>query len=146
VSGAEQTRSRFKVPDPSHPESAGGEAAVREIVACAERTLAAPSARIALHWDRPPQPGGLPGVMVRVVGGAVKLVATAWEKHLSRRPEAAGGLEPEHLVGEGIVEPAQDRYMIDYGSWAVLHADGKSFLARPDARCRPCPTILAAYG
>jgi hypothetical protein len=46
--------------------------------------------------------------------------------HVNRRLEA-GGLESEHLVGAGIAEPAQDRYMIDYGSWAVLHADGKTF-------------------
>jgi hypothetical protein len=124
------------VPDPSHPELAGGEAAAREIAACAERTLAASSARIELHQEaemrRLPQgewpgPFGLSGVMGRVAGGTAKLVATAWTRHLSRRLEATGGLESRRLVGEGIAEPAQGRYMIDYGSWAMLDADGKTF-------------------
>src|SRR6266567_6183716 len=54
---------RFKMPNPSDPEPAGGAEAAREVVACAERTLAAPSARIELReelgfgqadWPRPP--------------------------------------------------------------------------------------------
>ena len=131
------------MPDPGHPELADGEAAVREIVACAGRTLAAPSARIALHWERPQRPGGLPGVMVRVADGAVKLVATAWWRNRSRRLEATGGLESERLAGEGIADPAQDRYMIDYGSWAVLHADGKTFRGPPGRALQALPTSPA---
>jgi hypothetical protein len=124
------------MPDPSHPGLAGGEAAAREVVACAERTLAAPSARIELDREMKfrqgewPRPRGLPGVMVRVAGGTAKLAATAWWRLLSRRLEATGGLEFGHLVGAGIAEPAQGRYMIDYGSWAVLHAEGKTFSGR----------------
>jgi hypothetical protein len=75
------------MPDPSHPELAGGEAAAREIVACAERTLAARSARVEVDQEiemrrfpqeQWPRPRGLPGVMVRVADGTVKLMATAW--------------------------------------------------------------------
>jgi hypothetical protein len=39
------------MPNPSDPEPAGGVDAAREVVACAERTLAAPSARIELRQE-----------------------------------------------------------------------------------------------
>jgi hypothetical protein len=130
--------------DPSHPGLAGGVAAAREIVACAERTLAAPSARIQLDKELGfppeawPRPDGLPGVMWRVAGDTAKLVATAW-LHLTHRPEATGGLGFGHTVGVGIAEPARGRYMIGYGSWAVLYADGKIFGGRSGRALQTLP-------
>jgi hypothetical protein len=124
------------MPDPSHPELASGVAAAREIVACAERTLAAPSARIQLHKELrfPPRerlwPRGLPGVMRRVAGGTAKLLGTAWWKYHDHRLKATGGLKSGYHLGVGIAEPAQGRYMIDYGLWAELHADGKTVRGR----------------
>jgi hypothetical protein len=86
-----------------------------------------------------PRPRGLPGVLVRVADGTAKLVATAWWNHLNRRLEATGGLESRRLVGAGIAEPAQGRYMIDYGSRAELHADGKTFRGRSGRALQALP-------
>jgi hypothetical protein len=135
----------FKMPDPSHPEPAGGEEAAREIVACAERTLAAPSARIELHQEfRPsqaewPRLRGWRGRVLRLAGGTAKLLGQAWWKHATGRLEATRGLEFGHLVGEGTAEPAQDRYMIDYGSYAVLHAEGTTFSGRSGLALQALP-------
>jgi hypothetical protein len=121
------------MPDHSHPEPASGTEAAREIVACAERTLAAPSARIELHqeftYQRPewPRPRGLSGMVLRLAGKLGKLLARAWWRRATRHLEPARRPEFGHLVGEGIAEPARGRYMIDYGSYAQIHTEGKTF-------------------
>ncbi len=132
------------MPESSHPEPASGAEAAREIVTCAERTLAAPGVRIELYQELKfpqaewPQPRGWRGRVLRLAGRLAKLlVRFAWRR-ATRRLEATRGLELGHLVGEGIAEPARGRYMIDYGSFAEIHTEGKTLEAGLDARCRNC--------
>lgn len=100
-----------------------GDAAVAEIIACAQSTLAAPNARIALCSDldvartKPPASAG----PVRRLAGPVG--RAAWER-------ASGGADFRHLVAEGFLEPAAGRYMIDFGSYAEICADGVTFSGR----------------
>jgi hypothetical protein len=120
----------------SSSETASGTEAAREIVACAERTLAAPSARVELHLElKFPQDAWTPlrgwrGRVLRLAVKAANLLVKLWWKHSTRRREAARGLAAGQLVGEGIAEPARGRYMIDYGSYAELHAEGETFSGR----------------
>lgn len=123
------------MPEASYPEPARSAEAAREIVACAERTLAAPSARIVLHkelrvslagWQRP---SGWRGSVLRLALKAGKLLLRAgWR--LVTRLKTTRGPGFGHMVGEGIAEPARGRYMIDFGSFAELHSAGKTFGGR----------------
>lgn len=119
-----------------HPELASGAEAAREIVACAERSLSAASARIELHQELSfpgaewPGPRGRRGLVLRLAGRLAKRLAKAAWRHAARRVEANRGLEFGHFVGEGIAEPARARYMIDYGSFAELHAEGRTLGGR----------------
>ena len=108
--------------DGVQPEPADEVEAAPEVVASAERTLAERSARIALRqgltlpaMQRPRRPG-LGGMAVRLAGSAAKLLFRAYWRRVTRGRGGADELEFGQLVGEGIVEPAQARYMIDYGS------------------------------
>ena len=119
----------------SHPEAAGGAEAAREVVACAERTLTAPSVRIELYREfrfgqaKRPRPAGWRGDVLRLADKASELlVDTGWR--LATRREASGGLKLGQMVGEGVAEPARGRYMINFGSSAQLHAGGKTFSGR----------------
>jgi len=135
------------MPESSDLEPAGGVEAAREIVACAERTLGAASARIELRrelrvaraeWSAP---RGWRGRVLRLAVRAARLMTSAaWR--LATRRSANRGLRFGQMLGEGIVEPARDRYMIDFGSFAELHADGKTFggrSGRPLQALRPWP-------
>lgn len=131
---------------PSQPAS--GAAAAREIIACTERTLAAASARVELHWevkvapDAWPRPQGWRGGVLRFAVSAAKPLAKVWWAHATRRLESARGWPSGHMVSEGIAEPARGRYMIDYGAYAELHAEGKTFGGRsglPLQRLQPRP-------
>ena len=123
------------MPDPSHPEAARGVEAAREVVACAERTLAAPSARIELRqelvlgraeWPRPP--GWWGNVLRLAVKTGGLLMRAGWSLFVRRGPNR--GLAFGQMLGEGFAEPAQNRYMIDFGSFAKLQAEGKTFGGR----------------
>lgn len=132
------------MPDPSHHEAAGSAEAAREVVVCAERTLAAPSVRFELRqefgfgqakWPRPP---GLWGIVLRLAvktGGL--LLRAGWSLFIRRGANRA--LPFGQMLGEGIAEPARNRYMIDFGSYAQLYAEGKTFGGGPG---RP---VEAAY-
>lgn len=129
------------------PEPVSGVEAAREIVACAERTLAAASARIELHTEMKPPPDGWPRprrAKERLAGMlSMLLLRTMWRlatrfrgafrrRGANRMPGfeqmfGAGGFQ---LVGAGVAQPAQDKYMIDYGSYAKLHAEGTTFSGR----------------
>ena len=133
------------MPNPSDPEPAGGVEAAREVLACTERTLAAPSARVELRqelrlgqadWPRPP---GWRGSVLRLAIKAGGLLMRAgWG--LGTRWGPNRGLAFGQMLGEGIAEPARGRYMIDLGSRAQLYAGGKRFFGRsggPVAEARP---------
>jgi len=123
------------MPAASHPEPARSAEAAGEIVACAERTLSAPSARVEVHkefrvslagWHRPS------GWRGSVLGLALKtgklLLRAGWR--LATRLKTTRGQEFGHMAGEGIAEPARGRYMLDFGSFAELHAAGETFGGR----------------
>jgi hypothetical protein len=124
------------MPEASHPEPASSAEAANEIAACAERTLAAPSARVELHkefrvsmaeWQRP---SGWHGRVLRFALKTGKLLLHAGWTLATRHLKTTRGLEFGHMIGEGIAEPARGRYMIDFGSFAELHAAGKTFGGR----------------
>jgi hypothetical protein len=95
------------------------DAAASEIATCASTTLAEPSARIALSQDwrtTHPNRGGR-----RPIRRLARLVVKAVMER------AAPGLELGHMAGEGFLEPANGRYMLDYGSYAELCAEGRIF-------------------
>ena len=123
------------MPNPSDPEPAGGVEAAREVVACAERTMAAPSARNELRqelrfgqadWPRPP---GWRGSVLRLAVKTGGLLMRAWWSLATRRGPNRG-LAFGQMLGEGFAEPARGRYMIDFGSRATLYAGGKTFRGR----------------
>lgn len=123
---------------PNDHESPGGAEAVNKILACAERTLAAGSARVMLHlqWKFPP---GQPGrgrrrsTTWRVATGVGKLVFKAWLERMGQ------GGELGHLTGTGFIEPGRGRYMIDCGAFALLFADGKLLSGRSGRPLRTLP-------
>lgn len=112
--------------------SGAGQDAVRDVIACANRTLTASSARIEARSDAEVARGrewqgrrpGLIGRLVRrAARGALERVAPGtdaaelWEAFL-------------HQVGDGFVEPAADRYLVDYGGYAQMLVDGRRFSGR----------------
>jgi hypothetical protein len=111
------------------PASPGGAPPVREVIARAESTLAAPSARIELRVDthivRPQrQQRRRPGPAGRLARRAAR---AAWDR-------IAPGMDATrvrdaflHQAGEGFVEPAAGRYLIDYGGYAEMCIDGRHF-------------------
>lgn len=123
------------MPNPSDREPTGRVEAAREVAACAERTLAAPSARIELRhelrfgqadWPRPP---GWRGSVLRLAVKTGGLLMRAWWSLATRRGPNRG-LAFGQRLGEGFAEPARGRYMIDFGSRAQLYAAGKRFFGR----------------
>lgn len=111
------------------PASPRGAPPVREVIARAESTLAAPSARIELRVDthivRPErQERRGPGPAGRLARLAAR---TAWDR-------IAPGVDATrlrdaflHQAGEGFLEPAAGRYLIDYGGYAEMRIDGRHF-------------------
>jgi hypothetical protein len=105
-----------------------------EIVARADSTLATPWARIEVRVDRDiarlrtrPQ-RRLPRSVARLARSAVEV---AW-KHVSPETDLASVRELfkqnfRHLVGEGFVEPAANRYQIDFGGYAEMHVNGQYY-------------------
>lgn len=116
-----------------------------------ERTRAAASARIELsidyRWERPPMPrprrrrGGL----MRPVTLAAKVAGKRLLKAATR------DFDFLHQTAEGVLDLQRRRYMLDYGSYARLYADGKEWHGRsgrllstlpPDERELPTPLWL----
>jgi hypothetical protein len=110
-------------------EPAGDATAVREVVARAKSTLAAPSARLEFRLDtdivRPERQGRhRPGP----VGKLVRLAARAAWQRIAPGVDAASMRDAfMHQAGKGFLEPAADRYLIDYGSYAEMAIGGKRF-------------------
>lgn len=106
----------------------GGTAPVREVIARAASTMAAPSARFEYRFDFDVvAPESRPGLVARLVRRAARaaLSRLAPDVNVADLRQAFA-----HQVGVGFVEPAADRYMIDYGSYAVMRAGDKSFGGR----------------
>ena len=112
-------------------DSAGALAAV---IACASRTLTAPSARIEIRADtdlgRDPVPA-LRRPLRRRPGLLGRLNRRAAKAALGR---VAPGTDPAeygdlflHQFGAGFIDLAGGRYLIDYGGWAQALVDGRRF-------------------
>ncbi len=117
---------------------AASDAAVREVIARANTTLAAASARIEYRRDAelasPEQavrrrPGPVGRLASLVAGAAWKRVAP--EADVARLRERF-----LHQAGMGFVEPAAGRYQIDYGGYAQTYVDGTLFGGPPGAPLR----------
>src|SRR5436190_5260577 len=117
-----------------------------EVVACAERTLAFPRARIELSRDwrfmwpdraHPPRRhGGLLRPLGKLAKAAAKQAGKAAWRHWAKDHD------PGHLTAEGVIEPPARRHMIDFGSYAELYKDGKRWggrSGRPIATLDPWP-------
>jgi hypothetical protein len=114
-------------------DSAG---ALAEVIACASRTLAAPSARIEIRTDtdlgRDPERAQRrrPGLMGRLAGRAAKGILGRVAPEVDAADMREIGEMFLHQFGAGFLEPAADRYLIDYGGWAQVLIDGRRFSGR----------------
>jgi hypothetical protein len=103
--------------------------AADEIIDRANRTLAAPRARIELRTDtelpeRPPRVRHRPGPFGRLVRRAGR---AAWER-IALGLDAATIREMfTHQVGLGLLEAAAGRYQIDFGGYAQMFVGGQLF-------------------
>ena len=120
--------------------SRGDDAAVcRAVIACANNTLAAPSARLEVRLDTEfirlkPRERRRPGPLGRLTRFAAK---AAWQR-IAPGVDAADLREAfKHLLGEGFIEPAAGRYLIDYGDYAQMFVDGKRFGGQSGQPLRP---------
>jgi hypothetical protein len=118
-----------RVDDPGRVADRAG--ALAEVIACASRTLAAPSARIQIRDDtdlgqipeRIPR-RRRPGLMGRLAGRA----ATRILGRVAPNMDAAEVREQFlHQFGAGFIEPAAGRYLIDFGGYAQVLVDGHRF-------------------
>jgi hypothetical protein len=122
--------------DGGRPEPEGGVEAAREVVECAQRTLAERGVRIELRQQfrmpriQQPRPRGLAAMVLRVAGRLGGLLFRVLRRRPARRPGATEKPEFGRLVGEGIAEPARGRYMINYGSYAEMRTGGETFGGR----------------
>jgi hypothetical protein len=103
-----------------------------EVVACAQRTLSAASARVQWRqeFNFPPR-----SRRRRRQGGLIAPVATL-ARHTVRAgfKRATGGAGFGHLTAEGIIEPASGRYMIDYGAFAEIQHGRETYGGRSGRR------------
>ena len=103
----------------------GGAETISEVIARAEATLAAPSARIewridtdVTHPERPRR---------RRRGPVARLATAAW-KRLAPGVDAADLRDAfRHQHGEGFLEPAAGRYQVDYRAYAQARVDGRRY-------------------
>lgn len=115
----------------------GGIPSADELAICARATLAAASARLAYQQDirtTRTDPGGrevprpAPGPLGRLARRAFN----------AARERFIPGVQFGHLEGEGFLEPRADRYMLDFGAYAQIFADGKLLGGRSG---RPLDTL-----
>jgi hypothetical protein len=92
--------------------------AVEAIREARERTLAAGSARIELSteytWQMPPMPNRRRGGLARPLVNAGKAAGRRLWKLATRN------FDWRHQQAEGVIDMAGRRYMLDYGSYALL--------------------------
>ena len=106
-------------------DPAGDAAAVAEVMACLDRTLAAPSARIEYRADLEFLPKDLtPGV--QLVSDAVR---SAWERVVPEGIRTWLREASSHQVAAGIIEPAAGRYQMTYrgGHPSKVYVNGEHF-------------------
>jgi hypothetical protein len=117
-----------------------------EVLACAERTLAAPSARIefcrdwSFEWQMDRRRGRRRGGLLRPLGRLAKATGKAVLRVAWRR--LSGGKRPGHMCAEGFIEPPVRRHMIDFGAFAEVRKEGKRWggaSGRPIATLDPWP-------
>ena len=116
--------------------------AVREVIARANATLTAPGARFEYRREtdvavREPREQPRPGP----VGRLARRAAGALWGRLSPEVDAAqlGAMFREaflHLSGVGFLEPAADRYQVDYGAYTQMYFDGQLWGGPPGAPLR----------
>jgi hypothetical protein len=99
-----------------------------EVLACAERTLTAPRARIELtremsvNWPEDVRRRRRRGGLLRPAGRLAKTVGRSAVKAAWRHWTDD---DPGHLKGEGVMEPPARRHMLDFGAYAELYKDGR---------------------
>jgi hypothetical protein len=114
--------------------AADSDGVLAELIACAARTLTAPSARIQIQTDTDlgRDPGPVPhrrrrGLMGRLAARA----ATGILGRVAPEMDAAEVREAFlHQFGAGFIEPAAGRYLIDFGGWAQALTGGRYFSGR----------------
>jgi hypothetical protein len=111
----------------SGTQPAADAAAVREIIARAQSTLAAASARIEFRMDttvdysrQPRRPGPVGRLVRRGMWAAMDRIVPGLRDAFQRDSFA-------HLVGAGFIEPAAGRYMIDFGGYAQIRDGDRLF-------------------
>ena len=127
---------RYSVAARKLAASRGDDPAIgRAVIACATSTLAAPSARIEVRLDTKfIRPERRPGPLGRLTRFAAK---AAWQR-IAPAVDAADLRDAfKHVLGEGFIEPAADRYLIDYGDYAQMFVDGKRFGGQSGQPLRP---------
>ena len=113
----------------AEPTAAERAEALAEVIACAGRTLTAPSARIQIRSDT--DLGQIPDRLPRRPGLIGRLAGRAATRILGRvAPDMdAAGLREQflHQVGAGFIEPAAGRYLIDFGGYAQALVGDRRF-------------------
>jgi hypothetical protein len=109
-------------------------AVIDEIVARANSTFAAPRARIEVRTDRDVTSSRARPKrrFPRPVARLARFAADAAWKRISPETDLASVREIFkqnflHPTGEGFVEPAADRYQIDFGGYAQMHFNGQYY-------------------
>jgi hypothetical protein len=116
-------------PEPARSEPPAE--ALAEVIACAGRTLAASSARMQIRTDT--DLGRIPERVPRRrrPGRVGRLAERAARRVLGRvAPEMDAAEIREqflHQFGAGFVEPAAERYLVDFGGYAQVLVDGRRF-------------------
>jgi hypothetical protein len=91
-----------------------------EVLACVERTLAEPSARVAFEQEMtaawPPLRRRRGGAVPKLLGATVGRLAKRWLKG--------------HMTAIGVIEPARRRYRVDHGHYAEVGIEGRRWSGR----------------
>jgi hypothetical protein len=101
------------------------------------RTMAAATARIELlidhTWEMPERPRRRRGGLLRPVTSVAKATGKRLLKAATRR------FDVRHQSAEGVIDFRHRRFMLDYGHYARLYADGKEWSGRSGRRLSTLP-------
>lgn len=112
-----------------------GAAGVREVIARATATMAAPSARVEVRFDTDIVVAERP--WWREAGLTRLARRAAWKAVAATRTVAQLRESFLHPVAEGFIEPAAGRYMVDFGGYANMRVDGQRFAGRSGEPLQP---------